>query len=82
MENVPTLSILQQHLVGLLPGSIAVCDVLPVRFEVVFEMSRPGERPAATLKRTAEDLLGEGAAGPGLQLSLVPVCCQTVCVVT
>lgn len=74
----------------LLPGSItspaAVCYhlcvttcVLPVCFEVVFEMSRPRERPAAALERAAEDLLGEGAAGPR---RLVPVCCQAVCVVT
>lgn len=39
-------------------------DILPVCFEVVFEMSRPRERPAAALKRTAEDLPGGGAAGP------------------
>lgn len=75
----------------LLPGSIispaAVCTVcypcvtrvLPVCFEVVFEMSRPRERPAAALERAAEDLLGEGAAGPR---RLVSVCCQAVCVVT
>lgn len=63
--------------------SLVVCVVvLPVCFEVVFEMSRPGERPAAALERAAEDLLGEGAAGPRRQLSLVPVRRQTVCVVT
>ncbi len=76
----------QQHLSGLLPGPIifrgCVCFALLVCFQVVFEMSGPGERPAATLKRAAEDLLGEGAAGPRRQLPLVPVCCEAVCVIT
>lgn len=37
----------------------------PVCFEVILEMSRPGEGPAAALKRAAEDLPGgEGAPGP------------------
>lgn len=54
-------------------------NVLPVCFEVVLEMSWPGERPAAALKRAAEDLLGEGAAGPR---RLFPICCEAVCVVT
>jgi len=62
--------------------ALCVCNMLPVCFEVVFQMCRPGERPAATLKRAAQDLLGEGAAGSSRQLSLVPVCYQTVCVVT
>lgn len=59
-----------------------LCDALPVCFEVIFEMSRPGERPAAALKRAAQDLLGEGAACSGRQVSFVPVWYQTVCVVT
>lgn len=60
-----------------------MCVVLPVCFEVVFEVSGPGERPAASLERAAEDLFGEGPAGPRRRrLSLLPVCRQTVCVVT
>lgn len=43
----------------------------PVCFEMILEMSRPAERPTAALKRAAEDLLGEGAAGPRRWLSLV-----------
>lgn len=73
-----------QH-VEALPAALCAApehSVIPVCFEVIFEMSRPGERPAATLKRAAEDLLGERAAGPRRELSLVPVCCQTVRVVT
>lgn len=55
--------------------------VIPVCFEVIFEMSGPGERLAAALKRAAH-LLGEGAARSGRKVSFVPICYQTVCVVT
>lgn len=54
-------------------GAAPEHSVVPVSFEMVFEMSWPGERPAATFKRAAEDLLRDGAAGPRRQLPLLPV---------
>lgn len=53
----------------------------PVRFEVVLEVGRPGERPAAALERAAQDLLAQREAGTRRRLLLVPVCQQTVRVV-
>lgn len=55
---------------------------LPVRFQVVFEVSRPGERPAAALERAAQELLGKRAAAPRRRLPLVSVFDRVLCVVT
>lgn len=37
-------------------------QVLPVRLEVILEVSRPRERAAAALEGAAQDLLGQRAA--------------------
>lgn len=59
--------------------TVRACERVPVRFEVILEMGRPGERPAAAFKRAAQDLLGERTAalrGP------VSISRRVVCVVT
>lgn len=60
-------------------AAAGVGDWLPVCFKVVFQMSRPGERPAAALKRAAQDLLGEWAASLRCPVSIRG---RVVCVVT